>query len=135
MLSALTKEVVLTVQVSGEEVPGYLQLNDIMDFPGARSSDNLSQSTDQIYRPYLRGKVAHLFNQYSRDFEVNNLIFCIPDRQNDSQNKLPEVLNNWILSNVGENAVARQQLIADRGSSPLMVVFTWFNRQIDFDQN
>jgi hypothetical protein len=133
VLSALTKEVVLTVKSSRAEVPGYLQLNDIMDFPGARSPDSLDQDTQHIYRPYLRGKVAHLFNQYSRDFEVNNLIFCIPDRQNDSKNDLPKVLNDWIVSNVGENAVARQQLIANRGSSPLMVVFTWFNEQLVFD--
>ena len=85
VLSALTKEVVLTVKSSRAEVPGYLQLNDIMDFPGARSPDSLDQDTKHIYRPYLRGKVAHLFNQYSRDFEVNNLIFCIPDKQNDSK--------------------------------------------------
>ena len=134
VLSALTKEVVLSVQVPNDGIPGYLQQNDIMDFPGARSPDDLTQSTDQIYRPYLRGKVSHLFDQYSRDFEVNNLIFCIPDKDNDGQNKLPRVLNNWILSNVGENAVARQQLIGNRGSSPLMVVLTWFNRQIEFDK-
>ena len=132
-LSALTKEIVLSVPPPDEaEQGGYLTRADIMDFPGARSPINRSGESEDISLPYLRGKVAHLFDQYSRDFEINNLLFCIPDQKNEVTD-LPQILNEWIELNVGKTPEERLALIQDRSTSPLMVVFTWFNCQLEFD--
>ena len=134
VLSALTKEVVLNIQSGAVEEDSYLHRADIMDFPGARSPMSLEDTGDDITLPFLRGKVEHLFEQYSQDFEINNLLFCIPNKQNDVKD-LPNSLKSWVERNVGESPEARENLIQKRGVSPLMVVFTMFDKQLEFLSN
>lgn len=132
VMSALTKEIVLTVVQNDLPQDHYLRITDIMDFPGARSpvvTDDPAQSA----LPFLRGKVSHLFDQYSRDYEINNLLFCMADKQNEVKD-LPKILKSWIEKNVGETPEKRAALIEQRKSNPLMVIFTWFNRQLIFDE-
>ena len=132
VIAALTKEIVLSVVQRDLLEDHYLQRADIMDFPGARSPVE-KEDLEKAALPFLRGKVGHLFDQYSRDFEINNLLFCIPDKQHDVTS-LPQILKEWIDLNVGPTPEARQELIQARESSPLMVIFTWFNCQLDFDK-
>lgn len=132
VISALTKEIVLSVVQNDLPEEHYLQRADIMDFPGARSPI-AAEGLEIAALPFLRGKVGHLFDQYSRDFEINNLLFCIPDKQNDVTD-LPQILKEWIDLNVGPTPELREQLIRVRESNPLMVIFTWFNRQLCFDK-
>ena len=134
VLSALTKEVVLNIQSQSIEEDSYLHRADIMDFPGARSPMSLEDTGDDITLPFLRGKVEHLFEQYSQDFEINNLLFCIPSKQNDVKD-LPNSLKSWIERNVGDSPETREKLIQQRGVSPLMVVFTMFDKQLEFLSN
>ena len=78
VLSALTKEVVLNIQLASVSEDSYLHRADILDFPGARSAIDRGEADNDITLPFLRGKVEHLFQQYSLDYEINNLLFCIP---------------------------------------------------------
>lgn len=132
VVSALTKEVVLNIAHNKKDEDGYLSQADILDFPGARSPIKKKDSENDITLPFLRGKVEHLFEQYSVDYEVNNLIFCVPDDQADVT-ELPLTLESWIARSIGKDPESRAKLIASRGISPLMVVFTMFDEQLKFD--
>ena len=132
VMSALTKEIVLTVTQNDLPEDHYLRITDIMDFPGARSPV-LTDDPTQSALPFLRGKVGHLFDQYSRDYEINNLLFCMADKQNEVTD-LPRILESWIEKNIGETPEKRAAFIEQRNSNPLMVIFTWFNRQLIYDE-
>ena len=134
-LSALSAELTLSVSKKVAECKKFLYNTDLLDFPGARSRLGLSLDTisnESIPDMYLRGKIAYLFNKYSSDYEINNLIFCQNDKQLDV-NEIPFLLNDWIHNNIGKNAEAREQSINELPVSPLFVVFTFFNNQLKFD--
>ena len=133
-LSALTKEVVLSIKFDSVAEDSYLNRADILDFPGARSAIDRAEAEEKIMLPFLRGKVEHLFQQYTEDYEINNLLFCVPDKQCDVK-PLPSTLEKWINHNVGQTPEARQKLIESRGISPFMVVFTMFDEQLAFTPN
>jgi hypothetical protein len=134
-LSALSKEVTLTIPSSIAEEKPFLKNTDLLDFPGARSRLELNyESLTSLAIPdmFLRGKVAYLFNKYSADFEVNNLLFCQNDKQLDV-NEIPSLLSDWINTNIGKTAEDRGRSIQNLSISPLFVVFTFFNNQLKFD--
>ena len=80
----------------------------------------------------LRGKVSYLFNKYSDDFNINNLLFCTNDQKNEV-NEIPTLLFNWISKNIGSNTYDRTSALKDTQVSPLFVIFTFFNNQLKFD--
>lgn len=80
----------------------------------------------------LRGKVSYLFNKYSDDFNINNLLFCTNDKQLDV-NEIPTLLFNWISKNIGDNAFNRNNALKNATVPPLFVIFTFFNNQLKFD--
>jgi len=134
-VSALSKEVALSCDVKLASDKSFLNNTDLLDFPGARSRLELNESSvdeDAIPDLFLRGKVAYLFNKYSGDFEINNLLFCQNDRQLDV-NELPSILNQWIENNIGQDAIDRDKNIENLPVSPLFVIFTFFNNQLKFD--
>ena len=56
--------------------------------------------------------------------------------QNDKQldvNELPGLLNDWIVNNIGSDAIDREKNLANLPVSPLFIVFTFFNNQLKFD--
>lgn len=134
-VSALSKEVALSCDEKLATEKSFLNNTDLLDFPGARSRLELSlNSIDEEAIPdlFLRGKVAYLFNKYSGDFEINNLLFCQNDRQLDV-NELPSLLHHWIENNIGQDAIDRDKNIANLPISPLFIVFTFFNNQLKYD--
>ena len=80
----------------------------------------------------LRGKVSYLFNKYSDDFNINNLLFCTNDKQLDV-NEIPSLLFNWITKNIGANSNERSNSLKESKVPPLFVVFTFFNNQLKYD--
>jgi hypothetical protein len=135
IISALSREVSLTCDPRLAEKKPFLNNTDLLDFPGARSRlehtfDSIT--TEAIPDLYLRGKVAYLFNKYSGDYEINNLLFCQNDKQLDV-NELPSLLNAWILNNIGSDAIDREKNLASLPVSPLFIIFTFFNNQLKFD--
>ncbi|PLW95251.1 MAG: ABC transporter ATP-binding protein [Marinilabiliales bacterium] len=134
-LSALSKELTLGVDSAIASQKAFLNNTDLLDFPGARSRLELTLkalSESAVQDIYLRGKVAYLFNKYSADFEINNLLFCQKDEQLEVT-ELSSLLNEWISRNIGKDAGEREKSISSLPVSPLFIIFTFFNNQLAYD--
>ncbi|MGE8377070.1 MAG: virulence factor SrfC family protein [Sphingobacterium sp.] len=134
-LSALIAELVFSIPEGLVESKEFLKYNDLLDFPGARSRLALDQSdisTKNIDAMLLRGKVSYLFNKYSLDFNINNLLFCTNDKQLEV-NEISSLLYNWIENNIGGSVEERSKSLREASLPPLFIIFTFFNNQIKFD--
>lgn len=137
-LCALTAEVILQLpQHLAQEKP-FLESSDVLDFPGARARLDKKEEdiVDNTLMPQmlLRGKVAYLFNKYSDDLMINTLLFCHGKKQAGPR-FMPDLLKNWIESFVGKDAEARQLFMQKAKISPLFVIGTMFNLDLQIDQN
>ena len=135
ILSALTAELTLPIDPEIAKNKSFLKNTDLLDFPGARGRlqlDFVDINEKSIIDMFLRGKISYLFNKYSSNYEINNLLFCLKDEQIEV-NEIPELLNNWISRNIGKDNESREKRIGNLPSSPLYVVFTFFNNQLIYD--
>lgn len=135
LITALTAELVFSIPSELTDSKEFLKNSDLLDFPGARSRLAIEIEdidTEIIPDMLLRGKVSYLFNKYSDDFNINNLLFCTNDKQLDV-NEIPTLLFNWITKNIGGNAYERNNALKDSNIPPLFVIFTFFNNQLKFD--
>lgn len=135
LITALTAELIFSIPERLMETKQFLANSDLLDFPGARSRLALEIqdiSEEVIPDMLLRGKVSYLFNKYSDDFNVNNLLFCTNDKQLDV-NEIPALLFNWISRNIGFNTHERTLSLKEVSVPPLFVIFTFFNNQLKFD--
>lgn len=135
LFCALVAELTLSVDENLAKKKEFLRNTDLMDFPGARSRESflLENINDvAVVKMFLRGKISYLFNKYSMDFEINNLLFCMKDEKIEV-NELAGIVNDWVEKNIGYDAESRERAIGDLGTSPLFVVLTFFNRQLVFD--
>lgn len=135
LITALTAELVFSIPKELIDTKEFLKNSDLLDFPGARSRLALEIddiNSDIIPDMLLRGKVSYLFNKYSDDFNINNLLFCTNDKQLDV-NEIPSLLFNWISKNIGADSFERTNSLKDSNIPPLFVVFTFFNNQLKFD--
>ncbi len=134
-LSALTLELSLQVSKELSQEKAFLENTDLLDFPGARGRLELSVENindESVIKMFLRGKISYLFNKYSSDFEISNLLFCMKDEQIEV-NELSGILNEWINRNVGETKAAREKTIGELGTSPLFIILTFYNKQLKYD--
>ena len=134
-LSALIAEITLNVDPKIAESKTFLQNTDLLDFPGARSREEFTTEMIQeliAVKMFLRGKVSFLFNKYSSDFEINNLLFCLKDEKIEV-NIIADLLYDWIIKNIGEDDEKREKTLQGLPISPLFVIMTFFNRQLAFD--
>ncbi|MEG0984471.1 virulence factor SrfC family protein, partial [Algoriella sp.] len=79
LITALTSELIFTVPKELVDEKPFLKQSDLLDFPGARSrlAIELEDIDNQIIPDMLlRGKVSYLFNKYSDNYSINNLLFC-----------------------------------------------------------
>lgn len=138
---ALTIEVVFTIVEKESDTKKsnllkekpFLEYMDVLDFPGARSRGDIEPekiTKDETCRMLLRGKVAYLFNKYSRQYLISNLMFCHHDIKSEVTN-LWKLLSGWIHSSVGETPQDRAAYIRDSEISPLFVVGTKFNADLE----
>ena len=135
LITALTAELIFSIPTELIEDKEFLKNSDLLDFPGARSRLAIEiEDIDAELIPdmLLRGKVSYLFNKYSDDFNINNLLFCTNDKQLDV-NEIPSLLFNWISKNIGSNSFERSSALKESSVPPLFVVFTFFNNQLKFD--
>lgn len=132
-LCFLTSEIVLTVSKSSIQNRPFIQSTDIIDFPGARSREELRDLSDQsrIYM-LLRGKVSYLFNLYSSNFLTNTLFVCMRTQQTNVSS-MPRLIKQWIHDNIGETDVKRGVNLNDT-IPPLFVIFTWWNTQLQYKE-
>lgn len=134
-LSALTSELTLKVVDEVSQAKPFLNQTDLLDFPGARGrlEWNLSDINEHsVVDMFLRGKISFLFNKYSSDMEINNLLFCMKDEQIEV-NELSSILYDWIQRNIGKDAEEREKIIGQLPTSPLFIILTFFNKQLKFD--
>ena len=134
-VSALISELIFKVPDNILTDKKFLNNSDLLDFPGARSRlalDLSDISTELKPQLLLRGKVSYLFNKYSDEFNINNLLFCTNDKQLEV-NELPTLLYNWIERNIGHNENERSLTLLNSEVDPLFVVFTFFNNQLKYD--
>ncbi|GLR15880.1 virulence factor SrfC family protein [Portibacter lacus] len=132
-LCALASEVVFKVNPDLEDHKPFLKKLDLLDFPGARGRVELNEDTirNDMGSVLLRGKVAYMFNKYSSEYLISNLIFCNSSQQSDVT-FIPRLLNNWISKYIGENPEAREDFMKSSTVPPLFIVYTWFNSDLAY---
>lgn len=134
-ITAIIAELIFSIPQDLVNNKEFLEYSDLLDFPGARS--RLAIEIDDIDEEIipdmlLRGKVSYLFNKYSDDFNINNLLFCTNDKQLDV-NEIPGLLYNWISHNIGASSFERTNSLKNSNIPPLFVIFTFFNNQLKYD--
>lgn len=132
-LSALIAEISFEVPEKLAESRPFLRKMDLLDFPGARSREKLNEKdlADVLPTILRRGKVAYLFNKYSRGLQIGSILFC---HHNDQKTEptIGDAINNWINENIGANPEARTELIRSTNNiSPLFFVATKFNIDLE----
>ena len=136
-LSALIAELtfVLPKQIANDR--RFLNKIDLLDFPGARSREKFKEQEIATVLPSIlrRGKVAYLFNKYSRSLRISSVLFC---HHNDQKNEpsLGETINDWIETNIGKTPEERtEDLTRTNGVSPLFLIATKFNIELERTKN
>ena len=136
-LSALIAELtfVLPKQIANDRL--FLNKIDLLDFPGARSREKFKEQEIATVLPTIlrRGKVAYLFNKYSRSLRISSVLFC---HHNDQKNEptLGETINDWIETNIGKTPEERaEDLTRTNGVSPLFMIATKFNIELERTKN
>ncbi len=133
--TSVTAEVVLEVPDDVASEKPFLNNLDILDFPGARTRENTDEkeiTSDRACNMVLRGRVAYLFNKYSRSYLITSLLFCYHNQQSNVKT-LSELLGNWIGDMVGKTPEERLSNLQGVEVPPLFLVGTKFN--LDLNRN
>lgn len=135
--TSVTAEVVLEVPDDVATEKSFLKSLDILDFPGARTRENKDErdiTVDFACNMVLRGRVAYLFNKYSRSYLITSLLFCYHDQQSNVKT-LSELLGHWIEDMVGNTSEERGRNINTAEVPPLFIIGTKFNRDLNRNLN
>jgi hypothetical protein len=117
--------------VIGERPWDFFQHTDLLDFPGARSREQIKdlpaflQGDDALRSLFLRGKVAYLFERYCAEQELTSMLLCIGP-SNQEVKTLPEMVNDWIVSTHGATPEQRAQQ-----PTALFLVLTKFDMEFE----
>lgn len=131
---ALAMEVAFTISDANSkdkilrEKP-FLRDLDVLDFPGARSRKMIDASDiteTEACEMLLRGKVAYLFNKYSQQYLISNLLFC-HHAEKSEVSTLPSLLKGWVESTVGSTPEEREEFMRNTEIPPLFLIGTKFN--------
>ena len=132
-LSALAAELTFILPPELAEDRKFLRKIDLLDFPGARSREKYKESEIHNVLPKIlrRGKVAYLFNKYSRSLRISSVLFCHHNDQK-AEATIGESINDWIEQNIGASPLERTEMISrTKGISPLFLVATKFNIDLE----
>lgn len=132
-LSALIAELSFSLPEELAEERSFLNELDLLDFPGARSREKIDEDEIGKMLPALlrRGKVAYLFNNYSRSLKISAVLFT---HHNDQKNEptLGDTIHSWIKNNIGEDQKQRSEYLkGTNGKSPLFLIATKFNIEME----
>lgn len=131
-LSALTAELSLIIPDQTINSKPFLAKLDLLDLPGARRRENTLEDNlhSEIGNLVRRGKVAYLFNKYSRTLRINSILFCQHQDQS-GQSEMGEALDEWINHNIGKTPKDRAKFLSgNSGISPFFIVGTKFNMEL-----
>lgn len=132
-LSALTAELTFELPQNIASERKFLQSMDLLDFPGARSREKYKEKEIASVLPKMlrRGKVAYLFNKYSRSLQIGSVLFCHHNDQK-SEPTIGEAINNWLEENIGYTPEERAKMLRNtNGIAPLFLVATKFNIDLE----
>ena len=136
-LSALIAELTFNLPKSIAQDRHFLKDLDLLDFPGARSREKYKEKEIATVLPKMlrRGKVAYLFNKYSRSLQIGSVLFCHHNDQK-SEPTIGDTINSWIEENIGANPSERAKMLrATNGIAPLFLVATKFNIDLERTRN
>lgn len=127
-VTALVAELQIVIS---EQPWDFFEHTDLLDFPGARSREQIKNLDEFLKTPsatqslFLRGKVAYLFERYCAEQELTSMLLCIGP-SNQEVKTLPEMVYDWIVSTHG--AIPEQRL-----SQPtaLFLVLTKFDMEFE----
>ena len=117
--------------VINEQPWDFFQHTDLLDFPGARSREQIKdlpaflQGADALWNLFLRGKVAYLFERYCAEQELTSMLLCIGP-SNQEVKTLPEMVFDWIASTHGATPEQRSQQ-----PTALFLVLTKFDMEFE----
>jgi len=117
--------------VISEQPWDFFQHTDLLDFPGARSREQVKdlpaflQGADALQGLFLRGKVAYLFDRYCAEQELTSMLLCIGP-SNQEVKTLPEMVYDWIVSTHGATPEQRAQQ-----PTALFLVLTKFDMEFE----
>lgn len=132
-LSALIAELTFYIPKSLANDRPFLKTIDLLDFPGARSREKFKEADISTVLPQVlrRGKVAYLFNKYSRSLKISSVLFCHHNDQK-AEATIGETINNWIEDNIGATAKERTNMLMNtNGIAPLFFIATKFNIDLE----
>ena len=127
-LAALVAEVIIPIAARPF---AFLDSADLLDFPGARTREMITNidrffaEPDRLGRVYLRGKVAYLFQRYNAEQEIAAMVLCVGPSNQEVQT-LPGMVTDWIDSTIGSTPEARA---TQRNS--LFLVLTKFDSEFE----
>ncbi len=133
-LSALIAELEFQLPETIARERQFLKKVDLLDFPGARSREKFKENEDiRMVLPKIlrRGKVAYLFNKYSRSLRISSVLFC---HHNDQKTEptIGETINSWIEDNIGGTPKERADMLENtNGIAPLFMIATKFNIDLE----
>lgn len=135
--SALIAELCFIVDKQNDATGrSFMENLDILDFPGLRPKQSKNEDElavgKNLATVFRRGKVTYLFNKYSRTKRISSLLFCHNNNQSTECTMGP-VISDWVNTNVGRSANDRNKFMEKTIASPLMVISTWFNRDLDYN--
>ena len=136
-LSALIGELTFVLPENIASERKFLKKIDLLDFPGARSREKIKeQQLGEVLPTILRrGKVAYLFNKYSRSLKISSVLFC---HHNDQKTEptIGASINNWIENNIGKTPQMRANILnKTNGIAPLFLICTKFNIDLEKTRN
>lgn len=136
-LSALIGELTFVLPESIAEERRFLKKIDLLDFPGARSRERIKEEELKSVLPVVlrRGKVAYLFNKYSRSLKISAVLFC---HHNDQKTEptIGNTIESWIGDNIGETPEQRVEMLKrTNGIAPLFMICTKFNIDLERTKN
>ncbi|MFO1372851.1 MAG: virulence factor SrfC family protein [Candidatus Competibacteraceae bacterium] len=117
--------------VISEQPWDFFQHTDLLDFPGARSREQIKdlpaflETGDALQSLFLRGKVAYLFERYCAEQELTSMLLCIGP-SNQEVKTLPEMVYDWIISTHGATPEQRTQQ-----PTALFLVLTKFDMEFE----
>ena len=132
-LSALIAELTFELPSTVADDRNFLHKLDLLDFPGARSREKYKEQEINTVLPKIlrRGKVAYLFNKYSRSLRISSVLFCHHNDQK-AEATIGETVNSWIEDNIGSTPSERSEMLNDtNGIAPLFFIATKFNIDLE----
>lgn len=138
IICAISKEVILELDIDNIDRQEFLSKVDVLDFPGVRPGttihlDRVVEKKD-LAQAILRGKVNFLFNSYSDELLINNLaIVTAIAEQKDGAKEIPQILENWIEHYIGDSTAERKAYLSESHYNPLFIILTFWNKILHYD--